>query len=129
MISRSFNVEMDPRIEDSKTKLSDIKYQETLSLQIRDLQSQANRLAVDIADAKKSAEGDMKKPYKELESELVTKEGRYQKPVLIDQLRYLASMLNRADQKPGKDAVDRYEELKEVLQALQTRWRLMRSKA
>jgi len=33
-------------------------------------------------------------------------------PMLIDQIRYLQSMLSRADQKPGKDAYDRLEELK-----------------
>jgi len=39
-------------------------------------------------------------------------------PMLIDQLNYLASMLNRADQRPGKDAYDRYEELEGKLYKL-----------
>jgi hypothetical protein len=47
-----------------------------------------------------------------LEDELVMKDGHYQKPVLIDQLNYLRQMLDQADQRPGKDAFDRYDELK-----------------
>jgi hypothetical protein len=31
--------------------------------------------------------------------------------MLIDQIRYLGSMLNRSEQKPGKDAYMRLEEL------------------
>ena len=34
------------------------------------------------------------------------------KPMLIPQISYLYSMINRADQRPGKDAYDRYEELR-----------------
>ena len=33
-------------------------------------------------------------------------------PMLIDQARYLQSMLGRADQVPGKDAYERLEDLK-----------------
>ena len=33
-------------------------------------------------------------------------------PMLIDQARYLQSMLGRADQVPGKDAYKRLEDLK-----------------
>ena len=33
-------------------------------------------------------------------------------PMLIDQIRYLQSMLSRADQKPGEDAINRLKELK-----------------
>ena len=48
---------------------------------------------------------------KTLRDALNTAEGRYQTPMLVDQLRYLFSMLNRADQRPGKDAFDRFKEL------------------
>jgi hypothetical protein len=53
-----------------------------------------------------------------IEKQLTTQEGRYMRPMLLDQLRYLASMLDRADQKPGKDAYERYEELKKWLENL-----------
>jgi predicted nucleic acid-binding protein len=53
-----------------------------------------------------------------IESELVTAEGRYMTPMIIDQLSYLLSMLDRADQLPGQDAYQRFEELEERLNAL-----------
>ena len=50
--------------------------------------------------------------------ELVTQDGIYMQPMLIDQLGYLNSMLGRADQLPGKDAYERYAELKQKLEWL-----------
>jgi hypothetical protein len=41
--------------------------------------------------------------------------GRYAQPKLINQLNYLFSMLNRADQKPGRDVYLRFEELDKEL--------------
>jgi hypothetical protein len=35
--------------------------------------------------------------------------------MLVDQLSYLSSMLNRADQKPGRDAYMRFDELDKEL--------------
>ena len=54
-----------------------------------------------------------------IQKELVTEEGRYMQPMLIDQLRYLSAMLGRADQRPGKDAYDRYEELRNIYLSLE----------
>ena len=42
---------------------------------------------------------------------LQTEDGIYMQPMLVDQISYLYSMLIRADQKPGKDAYERFEEL------------------
>ena len=39
--------------------------------------------------------------------------------MLIDQTRYLASMINRVDQEPGEDAYIRYEELLYQFESLQ----------
>ena len=47
-----------------------------------------------------------------IDKKLNTENGTYMQPMLIDQIRYLQSMLSRADQKPGKDAYDRLKELK-----------------
>ena len=37
---------------------------------------------------------------------------RYSQPMLVDQLSYLASNLDAADQPPGRDAMERYDELR-----------------
>jgi hypothetical protein len=51
-----------------------------------------------------------------VEAALVTAEGhRYPQPMLVAQLEYLYAMLGTADQKPGRDAVARFAELRSAL--------------
>ena len=52
---------------------------------------------------------------------LNTEKGTYMQPMLIDQIRYLQSMLSRADQKPGKDALIRLKELKSEFKILKNK--------
>lgn len=54
-----------------------------------------------------------------LKDYLVTDKGAYPQPKLNDQIRYLYSMISRADQKPGNDAYIRYEELMNELLTIQ----------
>ena len=86
------------------------KEQERLLLEIRDFMTDVrlfeNRVSKMLEKKPKN------KKLISLDKELNTKEGTYMQPMLIDQIRYLQSMLSRADQKPGKDAYDRLEELK-----------------
>jgi hypothetical protein len=42
---------------------------------------------------------------------------RYPQPMLLAQIQYLYGMLNGGDQKPGRDAWQRYEELHRELDA------------
>ena len=52
-----------------------------------------------------------------IEEKIVTADLRsYPTPMLLDQLRYLYSNLDRADQKPGRDAHVRFAELDGLLQ-------------
>ena len=112
-----FRVLVDPRVtEDGITKV-DLIAQESLSLQVRDTLSMANRLVKRLRTARES--GDVSKKKKEmlavLYAKLVTETGPYPQPKLVDQLSYLSSMLNRADQKPGRDAYVRFDELNQEL--------------
>lgn len=79
----------------------------------------ANRVVERIRKAKESAE--VSRKYKERLSaiylKLVTATGPYPQPKLVDQISYLFSMLNRADQKPGRDAYVRFDELNQELSA------------
>ena len=47
----------------------------------------------------------------EIIKDLVTEDGPYMQPMLIDQLKYLYNMVSRADQTLGKDAYNRFDEL------------------
>lgn len=125
-----FEVYIDPRVKAAGTTTADLLKQEELALKIRALQDQSRRMAAKVKEQKsavskllnddKKGEAARKK-YEELdklERELVMAEGHYQKPVLVDQINYLGSMLDRADQLPGKDAYQRYEVLKSWLERL-----------
>ena len=79
--------------------------------------SMANRTVDRIHKARESAEVNRKNKEKlsALYAKLVTATGPYPQPMLVDQLSYLFSMLNRADQKPGRDAYIRFDELHQEL--------------
>lgn len=121
--SKFFQVLPDPRTV-GKINGDDIKLQENLALQIVVLEDSCKRVVDRIKKQRKKLSQLIKenkasesqkalvKQLTVLEEELIMKEGHYQKPVLIDQLNYLRQMLDQADQRPGKDAFDRYEELK-----------------
>lgn len=98
-----------------------------LSLQVVALEDSAKHVLEDIKSKRKELEklikaGKNKKQYSQedkrlalIQDQLATAEGIYMTPMLIDQVRYLRGMLNQADQKPGKDAYERFDELKRQL--------------
>lgn len=121
--SQSFEILVDPRIKESGVGLDDLKAQEKLSLEIRNLQNSSKKTAEEIKTRRKELDKKIKegKNVKNAKIEnqelgivldkLVTADVIYPTPMLIDQLNYLSSMLNQADQRPGKDAYDRLNEL------------------
>ncbi len=123
----SFELNTDTRLDHTETGPEDLKAQESLSLEIVALENSALRAADQIKIrraelTKLIKQGKKTKQYMEedrrlaqIQDQLITPEGIYMTPMLIDQLRYLRMMLNRADQRPGKDAYDRYDELKNRL--------------
>jgi hypothetical protein len=52
-----------------------------------------------------------------LRARLVNASGAYPQQMLQSQVRYLASMLDRADQRPGRDAYQRLEQLQAAIAA------------
>ncbi|MEQ8424539.1 MAG: hypothetical protein RIA63_07500 [Cyclobacteriaceae bacterium] len=125
-----FEVMVDPKLDMTKTGLEDLRAQENLSLQVVALEDSSKRVAERIKSRRKELEklikaGKRTKQYQEedkrlaqIQDQLITPEGIYMTPMLIDQLRYLRSMLNQADQRPGKDAYERYDELKNRLNTI-----------
>lgn len=100
-VEKSFNLRTDPRALEQGITLEDLASQEALSLQVVDLLSEARKM--------------LKKADKKTKAKLDQTKGRYTKPQLIQQIEYLYGVLNRADQPPGKDTVDRYAELEKAL--------------
>ena len=117
-ITTTFQVLKDPRIDMQKTDFLD---QEALALNVMQLQKDVDLLNHEVGKKMKSfSDASVPPELQSVHNALNTAEGRYQVPKLVDQLRYLYSMLNRADQKPGKDAFDRYKVLKSAWHDLQS---------
>ena len=135
--TQSGKILADPRVTEAGVKRQDIEAQVKLSLKIISLQSSSKRLAAIIDDRMKPIEAKLKKKaseknqakYDELEKiyhQLVTPEGIYMRSRLIGQINYLLMMINRADQLPGNDAYERYDELKLSLQNLAAEYNMLK---
>lgn len=122
----SLQVLIDPRVAADGVTQADLVAQEALQLRIGQLGAAARKLTSEVRRARRALrdarDGDGPGAEKakardaslaELQDRLVTKSGRYETPMLNDQIRYLASMLDRADQKPGRDAYERLDHLTE----------------
>ena len=112
----SFEVLMDPRIEEEgKVTLANVQAQVKLSLDVRNALSDARLAVAKLDEAQANSPDDVMQALLEIRDQLVTASRRYSRPMLVDQLNYLYSGLTRADQQPGKDAIDRYQELNSML--------------
>ena len=119
-LRQSFELMADPRIIEEGVTYADMKKQEDFVLQIVALHSKAKKEADKAQKKIKKLKQDSeeKKALKQLEDALVQSKGRYTQPKLLSQIGYLYGIVNRADQMPGKDAFDRYEELVKELEKL-----------
>ena len=125
-LAQPLRLRIDPRVAEDGVTVANLEEQLELNLQIRDALSEARKAAAEMAAAEKEAEKalekgeitdaeaqDVRARMAELKPTLVTSEaGSYPQPMLIDQLRYLYGMTTRADQKLGRDAFERFEELR-----------------
>ncbi|MGD8539434.1 MAG: hypothetical protein PVI66_12020 [Candidatus Aminicenantes bacterium] len=113
----SFEVKMDPRVLKEGITEADVRAQAEFALKVRDTLSEARQVAERVKKTiKEKDEGDG--TLAAIKKQLISEPGRYAQPMLLDQLEYLYSNLIRADQRPGKDAYDRYEELNKAFQEL-----------
>jgi len=128
--THSFEVLIDPRVAEDGVTQEDLKAQLAFNLQLVDLMSDARKAAHRIRSVreefeKRTAEIEdrdlsnrarrLEQQVASVEAQLVTEEGRYPQPMLIEQLGYLYGMTSRADQKLGADAYARFDELKAEL--------------
>ena len=107
----SFEAKMDPRVVKEGITESDVTAQLELALKARDGLSNARLAAARLEKALEGKSGAEAEALTEIQKLLVTAPRRYSQPMLIDMFSYLYQNLIRADQRPGKDAYDRYEEL------------------
>jgi len=119
--SRTIDVRIDPRAAASGVTQADLQGQLDLALKLRDTTAGAASLASKIAAAGQAAAANAPaaRALRALHGRLVTAGGVYPQPMLIDQLANVAAMIGQADQKVGRDAFTRFEDLAKELAAIE----------
>ncbi len=118
-MTRDFRLRMDPRVvREGWVTAEQVREQVGLALLARDALSEANMASAQLEEALGNG-GNAE--VRALHEELVTRPVRYSQPMLRDQIAYLASNLDTADQPPGADARERYGELRGELDELLAR--------
>lgn len=112
----------DPRILKTGISEDDLKKQEILGLKIQRLYMKAREFETFIKDQISENKTSLAiEELRAIQSEITTASGRYPQPRLISQISYLYSMLDQADQLPGRDAYQRYTSLRQQLESLKKR--------
>jgi hypothetical protein len=115
----------DPRAVRAGVTPADLRAQATLALRVRDAVSTARQLTGSLRTRRTAwlAAGDSTRAAAatRLLTELETAPGRYQQPMLTAQLQYLYGMLVQADQRPGRDAEERFATLTAQLSTVTSR--------
>jgi hypothetical protein len=133
--TRTLEVRIDPRVAADGVTQADLQEQADLLLKIRDTLVDARRLQERL-DSAMQKEGlkppappgpgesptaiKYASPLQAAWAKLVNAPGPYPQIMLIDQLQNVARMLGQGDQKPGKDAWDRYNDLRKELNAIKS---------
>ncbi len=113
----------DPRVTADGVTTADLAGQLDFQLKAMALLSEVNHAVARVreAQAKMKADGadgtDKAQQLKAVADKLITPPIRYSQPVLQTHVAYLYSENNRTDQKVGRDAIARYEQLRKQVEA------------
>jgi hypothetical protein len=117
--AHEFEVRLAPRVQAEGTAtVEDVTAQAELALRVRDVISEARRAVARLDAVRGGMEengGPIAPAFHDIHATLVTPSIRYSRPALVDQLEYLYRNLDRADQRPGRDAYERIDELSRSL--------------
>ncbi|MEK9499382.1 WD40/YVTN/BNR-like repeat-containing protein [Gaopeijia maritima] len=103
---------MDPRVAADGVTMADLREQYDLILEVNATVQRATDVARRVNAGVDKATGEALTAFEALQDRMQDEEvGSYPKPMLMNQLRYLSGMIGRADQKPGRDAYLRHEQL------------------
>ena len=122
MLTQPFTVLIDPNVAADGVTVADLKEQFEHNLRVRDLVTSVNQTISRLREAqgrlKDGQDAEKAKQVEVIAGKLLTQPVRYGRPGLQAHITYLASMTSRGDQKIGRDAVERYAELKKELDAV-----------
>jgi hypothetical protein len=120
-MTQPLSVLMDPREAKDGLTIAQLQEQFNHNMRVRDMVTEVNQLVANVDAARqrlKSAGGaaaDTLHKLDALREKLVTPAVRYSKPELQAHIQYLYSMTTQADQKIGRDAVERLKVLRTEL--------------
>lgn len=132
--ARNFELTVDPRVTADGVTRADIDEQVAFQLKVRDAISDGRKLQQQIEQAMQKAgikppapappgvrpmDVKFEHPLQKLWATLVDMPGAYPQPMLLNQLNNIQRMVGQADQRIGRDAVDRYNDLMKDLKAAQ----------
>jgi len=111
--TRPLEVRIDPRVAAAGVTQADLQEQLDLALKVRDAIAEARALGSKLAAAREAAPAGSgsARALQALLDRVVTAAVVYPQPMLIDQLSNVARMVGQADQKVGRDAFVRFEDL------------------
>jgi hypothetical protein len=125
-MTQPLSIRLDPRNEKDGVTMADLREQFQHNVRVRDMVTEVNQLVANVEAARQRLRGasgaaaDTLRRLDDLRAKLVTPSVRYSKPELQAHIQYLYSLTNRADQKIGRDAVERYRVLRTELDQRQT---------
>jgi hypothetical protein len=125
-VTQPFNVLIDPNVAAEGTAVADLKEQFDHNMRTRQLVADVSETVARVREAQTrlraaaGADADKAKQVEAIAARLLTEPVRYGKPGLQAHAIYLAGMTTRADQKVGRDALQRYADLKKELDAIRS---------
>jgi len=118
--TRPLDVRIDPRVAADGVTQADLQEQLDLGLKVRDALVEARALSAKMTGARQTMRSDTaaSKQLQGLIGRVVTADIVYPQPMLIDQLSNVARMIGQADQKVGRDAFVRVDDLLKEMAAI-----------
>jgi hypothetical protein len=110
-------VKIDPRVAADGVTQADLVEQSTFALKVRDLLSDARKIVQRLREARDSKRGDQAK-VQELWDKFVDKPGPYPANMMLNQISNISAEINRADQRIGASAFERYNDVLKEFTAL-----------
>ena len=130
-VTQPLAIHMDPRIQKDGVTLANLREQFNHNIRVRDMVTEVNTLVANVEAARQrlrnatGAAADTLKRLDALREKLVTPPVRYSKPELQAHIQYLYSLTSQADQKIGRDAIDRFRVLRTELDQRQAEARAL----
>jgi photosystem II stability/assembly factor-like uncharacterized protein len=124
-VSVPWRLLVDPRVAADGITIADLREQYAHNIRMREMSAEVQRVQRRLQDAANrlanstGPQPDTLKKIQAILSRINDQPVRYGKPGLATHVRYLAGMTTQADQKIGRDAVERYGALRKELDAIE----------